>query len=366
MKRWQIRAGPSPWFVAALLLSGASARGDGLPQRAPSLPNPFRVIENHFKLAEGRWWESTSAVDVDQDGKSIWIADRCAANSCAGSRLNPILKFDQSGALVRRFGAGMFVLPHGIHVDRDGSVWVTDARGATEDERARSPDAANKGHAVYKFSPDGRLLLTLGTPGRPGDGTGALLNEPCDVATAPNGDVFVADGHSGQHPEAPPGTVARIARFTRDGQFVTSWGSLGSRPGEFRTPHGLAFDRSGRLFVADRGNNRIQIFTQDGRFVAAWTQFGRVSGIFIDRNDVLYASDSESSEATNPGWQRGIRIGKASDGTVVYFIPDPSPDPRPDTRSGADGVTADALGNVYGAGVGAGALAMKKYQRQPP
>jgi DNA-binding beta-propeller fold protein YncE len=318
-------------------------------------PNPYLTIDNHFKLAEGRWWESASGIDVDVDGSSIWVADRCAADRCSDSRLNPILKFDQAGNLVKRFGEKMFNVPHGIHVDRGGNVWVTDVKGPDE----TIPGSNGKGRAVYKFSPDGRLLLTLGTPGVAGGATSSLLNEPSDVVTAPNGDIFVADGHANENQSAA--AVARIVKFTKDGRFLTCWGRPGQRPGEFSNPHGLAIDSRGRLFVADRGNNRIQIFDQDGTFLAEWRQFGRVSGIFIAADDTLYAADSDSSDETNPGWRRGIRIGSARDGSVKYFIPDPSPEPG---NGGAEGVVADTLQNVYSAAVGGGALALKKYIRQ--
>lgn len=347
-------------LVPMIALCGGTTLIQGHVQPGSDLPNPYRTIENYFQLAEGRWWTSTSAVDVDIDGKSIWVAERCAANSCAGSRLNPVLKFEDSGKLVKRFGEKMFIFPHGIHVDRDGNVWVTDAQGPD----GKDPNRNGRGHAVYKFSPEGKVLLTLGKAGVPGDGTGDLLNEPCDVVTAPNGDIFVADGHSGQQRTASPDAVARIVKFNRDGKVITSWGKLGSERGEFRTPHGLAFDSQGRLFVADRGNNRIQIFDQDGTFRLEWRQFGRPSGIFIDKNDILYAADSESSDTVNPGWRRGIRIGNARDGKVTSFIPDATPDPSPTGRSGAEGVAADALGTVYGAGVNAGAQAVKRFVRQ--
>jgi sugar lactone lactonase YvrE len=258
-----------------------------------------------------------------------------------------VLKFDSSGKLVKSFGAGMFIFPHGIHVDRQGNVWVTDAQGRD-----------GKGHQVVKFSPDGKVLLTLGKAGVAGDPPDAL-NEPCDVVTAPNGDIFVGDGHSGQNDNATPNTVARIVKFSKDGKFITSWGKMGSAPGEFKTPHGLAFDSRGRLFVADRGNNRIQIFDQNGKFLEEWKQFSRLSGIYIDKNDVFYGADSESNARRNAGWKRGIRIGSAKDGKVTAFIPDPVTNPDTAATSGAEGVAADAMGNVYGAEVGPRAL--KKY-----
>jgi hypothetical protein len=313
-------------------------------------PNPYKTVENHFKMPEGRTWGSTSAVEIDRDGKSIWVAERCGTNSCDGSKLDPILKFDESGKLVRSFGSGMFVFPHGIHVDRDGNVWVTDAN---------QNKAGTVGHQVIKFSPDGKVLLKLGMAGMAGGG-GNHLSEPNDVVTAPNGDIFVGDGHSGQNAAAKPDTPARIVKFDKTGKFIKEWGKWGSGPGEFKTPHGLAFDSRGRLFVADRGNVRIQIFDQEGKFLAETKEFSRLSGIYIDKNDTLYGADSESSGTSNPGWKRGMRVGSAKDLKVQVFIPDPQE--KPSGTSAAEGVAVDAAGNIYGAEVGPRAL--KKYVKQ--
>ena len=337
-------------------------------------PNPYQAIENYFKLPAGRTWGSTSAVDVDKDGRSIWVGERCGVNSCADpadgkmSPLDPVLKFDASGKLVKSFGAGMIAFAHGIHVDKDGNVWVTDAndnrprpaRGAAPGAPAPPAPAKLVGHQVIKFSPEGKVLMTIGKAGVAGNPPEALT-EPNDVVTAPNGDIFVAEGHSGQNANAAPDTVARISKFTKDGKFIKSWGKLGSAPGEFRTPHSLAFDSRGRLFVADRGNVRLQIFDQDGKFLQETKAFSRLSGIFIDKNDTLYGADSESSPTSHPGnWKRGIRIGSAKDGTVTAYIPDPSPGTA--ITSAAEGVAADAKGNVYGAEVGP--KDVKKYVKQ--
>jgi sugar lactone lactonase YvrE len=192
------------------------------------------------------------------------------------------------------------------------------------------------------------VLLTLGKPGTAGDSPGAL-NEPCDVVTAPNGDIFVSEGHSGQNANVPPNTIGRISKFSKDGKFIKAWGKLGSAPGEFRTPHALAFDSQGRLFVSDRGNVRLQVFDQDGKFLAEWKQFSRVSGIHIAKDDTLYAIDSESSATSHPGWKKGVRIGSAKDGKVRFFIPGHQT-ASPEGAAG-EGVTVDAAGNVYGAEV---------------
>ncbi|MDP6414272.1 MAG: peptidyl-alpha-hydroxyglycine alpha-amidating lyase family protein [Gammaproteobacteria bacterium] len=342
------------WISASLLGSLLLLSGNSWAQKVTNPtnehPNPYRTINGYFDLPEGREWGSTSAVDIDIDGESIWLAERCSSNSCALSDADPIVKYDQQGNILTSFGGGLIIWPHGIHVDKYGNVWVTDARAATPGELAQNPDAAGKGHTVYKFSPQGEVLLVLGTPGVAGDGTGPELNSPNDVITGPDGSIYVGDGHGGQGANADLSTVARIAKFDRHGRFLESWGSIGTAPGKFRTPHSLAFDSQGRLFVADRGNVRIQIFEQDGTFIDEWNQFGRLSGIYIDANDVLYAADSESSATSNPGWRRGIRIGSAITGHVFSFIPDP--DRSPGGTSAAEGVAADKYGNIYGAEVG--------------
>ena len=305
-------------------------------------PNPYTTIEKWGQLPDGRPWGSTSAVDVAPNGH-IWVAERCGANTCAGSNVPPILEFDASGKFLKTFGAGLMVFPHGFHVDKDGNVWVTDAQGRD-----------GKGHQVFKFSPEGKLLLTLGKAGVAGAGLDEF-NQPSDVAVGPNGDIFVADGHD-------TGSNMRIMKFTRDGKFIKTWGKPGAAPGEFNVPHGIAFDSKGRLFVADRANNRLQIFDQEGTFLEEWKQFSRLSGIYIDRNDILYGADSESNTKRNPGWKRGIRVGSVRDGKVIAFIPDPEEKPDASATSGAEGVAADAQGNIFGAEVGPKMI--KKYVRQ--
>jgi DNA-binding beta-propeller fold protein YncE len=302
----------------ALSSSMSVAQTDADPNVAP---NPYRVEEDWAKLPKGRPWGEAIGVDIDRDGKSVWVFDRCGGKTCAGSPFAPIQKFDAFGKLLTSFGAGLFIFPHGLFVDRDNNIWVTDGKGHD-----------GKGHTVMKFSPDGKLLLTLGKPGVPGDGPDTF-NAPSDVLVAPNGDIFIADGHGGD-------TNARIVKFTNDGKFIKAWGRRGKNPGEFNTPHGLAMDSAGRLFVADRANNRIQIFDQDGKFLAEWRQFGRPSGLFIDENDILYSADSQSSKQ-NPGYREGIRIGSVKTGEVTAFIPKT---PAFDTP---EGVAADTAGNVY-------------------
>ena len=307
--------------------------------QAHAQDNPYRVEEGWAKL--DRPWGSTAGVAVDRRDH-VWVFERCGANSCAGSDLAPILEFDPSGKLVRSFGAGMFVFPHGIAVDKDGNVWVTDADGKD-----------GKGHQVFKFSPEGKLLMSLGKAGVAGNAPDTF-NKPSAVIVADNGDIFVGDGHGGD-------SNARIVKFDKNGKFIKTWGKKGIAPGEFDTPHTLAFDSKGRLFVGDRNNNRIQIFDQDGNFIEQWTQFSRPSGVFIDAHDNIYVADSESNSVRpHPGWKRGIRIGNVKDAFVTAFIPDPVETIK--GTSAAEGVAADSKGNVYGAEVGPRML--KKYVRK--
>jgi DNA-binding beta-propeller fold protein YncE len=212
----------------------------------------------------------------------------------------------------------MFVWPHGIHVDRDGNVWVTDARAPTPDELKKSPEEQRKGSVVVKFSPEGKILMTLGKPGVRGNPPEALT-DPTDVVTDPrNGDVYVAESHTDV---TDPNLVARISVFDKKGTFLRTIGKAGTGPGEFRTPHALDFDSKGRLIVADRHNHRLQILTKAGQVVGEYDDFGRVSGLAVDKNDMVYTADSESTEKVHPGWLRGIRIGSLKDGKATLFIP---------------------------------------------
>jgi sugar lactone lactonase YvrE len=251
------------------------------------------------------------------------VFDRCGATECTNSTLAPMEKFDSSGKFQKALGADMFAIPHGFYIDREGNVWGGD-------QIARN----GKGADLIKFAPDGKVLMVLGKPGMPGNGPGYLTTGSA-VVVAPNGEMYVADGHGA-------GTNDRIVKFSKDGQFITAWGKHGKGPGEFDTPHGIALDSMGRVYVADRANNRIQIFEPDGKFVAEWKQFGRPSDVTIDKNDMIYAADSQSTPSNNPGFKQGIRIGSVKDGKVTAFIPEPS------AEAGApEGVGVDDAGNIY-------------------
>ena len=346
---------------ATLFLFALAVAGLVSAQVRPS--SPYGEGKSWGVLPEGRPWGSSSAIYPHRDSSGdltgkVWVAERCAGSNCRGSDLDPILLFDADGRLIRSFGSGLFIWPHGIHADHEGNLWVTDAVHTD----CETGNEGGKGHQVLKFSPEGGLLMSLGVAGASGEGEN-LFRCPSDVVVAPNGDIFVGDGHNHGH-----GGNNRIVRFDKRGTFLAAWGKAGSGPGEFRGIHALAMDSQGRLFVGDRANQRIQVFSGDGAHIATWTQFGSPSGIYIDPDDRLFVADSDSGYdpdgsgvPRNPGFERGIYIGHARTGELQAFIPDPAPDLRRVT-SGAEGVVA--YGEVVlGAQVG-GSRGVLKYAKR--
>jgi sugar lactone lactonase YvrE len=302
-----------PWRLA-LFAQGAGPN---------SYPNPYQLVETWMQLpgvAGGMWPEhQVVGIGFDKD-----------ANIILFQRADPpFLKFDSSGRkILKTWGDGMYVEPHGFRSMPDGSVWGTDAN--VKD---------GVGGQVIHFSADGQVLLTLGTKGVLGEGADKFLG-PTGVAIAKIGDVFVSDGHRG-------GGNHGVVRFSKDGQFIKSWGTAGSGPGQFNGAHSIGIDSQGRIFVCDRGNNRIQIFDQDGRLLDEWKQFGRPETILITTDDTMYVPDTQSNSRSNPGFRRGIRIGSAKNGSVKYFIPDPEPEPDRVQTSAAVAVAVDPKGNLY-------------------
>ena len=325
----QAQTGPNPYRPVGGLQAGSG---------------PGRIGEPWAKLPDGRAMGSPGGIEVDVDGEHLWAVVRCGNDGtprgsqtyCDKSDLDPIIKFDPDGNAVTMFASRMFAWPHGMHVDRDGNIWVTEAgSGESEVEPGRV-----FGHQVFKFSPHGEILMTLGEAGVPGDGPNHFT-APSDVVTAPNGDIFVADGH---------GTDGnnRIAKYTKDGTFIKAFGETGHGPGQLYGPHAIAMDASGRIFVADRFNMRIVIFDQDGNYLNRWTQFGMPSDIAFDDNGKIYVADSESDLEQNPGWEKGIRIGDVETGWVEHFVLDTGDNP-PITAggSGAESITVDRHSSIF-------------------
>lgn len=262
-----------------------------------SAQSQYRLVPNWGALSSSETWGQVPGVAIDAKGK-IFAFRRAEP---------PIVELDSTGKVLKMWGEQMFVWPHGIRVDRDGFIWVTDGQ-------ARD----GKGQQVFKLSPDGKVVLTLGTKGVSGDGPDTF-NGVCDVAIGNNGDIFVADGHRN----------ARVLKFSKDGTFIKMWGKRGAGPGEFNVPHAIVIDSRGRVLVGDRSNDRIQIFDQDGKYLEEWAQFGTPSGMFIDTNDTLYVADYNV--------KKGILVGSAKTGEVRFKLDD----------AVAEGVVVDRDGSIY-------------------
>jgi DNA-binding beta-propeller fold protein YncE len=330
---------------------GNPITGEGLPNPAPN------VTRNWGELPAGRKWGTSAGLDVDPKDGHIWGYERCGAGtlggaggggvSCDTNLVDPVFKFDRkSGKVLANFGKGIMVTPHGIHVDQQGNVWIADFAGNKE---------GTKGHQVHKFSPKGEKLMSLGVAGKAGNADGEF-NQPNDVVVGPDGSIYVSDGHDAQGMTTAAaiaeglkrGATSRISKFTADGKFVKSWGQIGVRHGEFRTPHALMFDAKGRLWVADRGNHRLEIFDQDGKYLESRYMYGRISGFFI-RNNMVYAIDSESSPLGHANWRNGVRIGPLDEDRITAFIPPFEREDRVYQGTAGEGIAVDAEGNVYAA-----------------
>jgi DNA-binding beta-propeller fold protein YncE len=341
----------TPPAAAATATAGNPITGEGFPNPAPT------VTRNWGTLPAGRTWGTSAGIDIDPLDGHVWAYERCGAGaaggagggpvSCDNNVVDPVFKFDRNtGAVLANFGKGLMVTPHGIHVDAQGNVWIADFAGN---------EAGTKGHQVHKFSPKGEVLLSLGMAGKPGNADGQF-NQPNDVVTGPDGSIYVSDGHDGQGminaaavaAGLERGATARISKFSADGKFVKAWGKIGVRHGEFRTPHAMAFDARGRLWVTDRGNHRLEIFDQDGTYLESRYAYGRISGIFI-KGDTVYAIDSESGPFNHVGWRNGVRIGPVDADRITAFIPPFEREDRVYQGTAGEGVAVDADGNVYAA-----------------
>lgn len=323
-------------------------------QAQGSSDNPYQVIFHWGALPDGREMGIVTGVHPDPDGEHLWILERCSANQCAGSDLPPIHKLNRDGVAVKSIGAGLFAWPHGFDVDHEGNLWVTE--GAPEgDARGLAGAERGMGHQVFKLNQEGEILMSLGEAGVPG-ADASHFNGPSAVVVTKTGEFWISDGHRGGN--------NRILKFSAGGELLLEIGggvdSLSRAEARFNDPHDLKIDSQNRLFVADRGNNRIQIFSQDGELLDIWTQFGRPSGIWIDEDDRIYVADGMSGEQWNRGWQRGIRIGDAKTGWVTQFIPDY----EVPNGSGIEFLASDSEGSIFAGQVGR--QRFEKYVRTRP
>jgi len=346
-------------ILGALVLVVGCSQDGGNIITGEGFPNPNPVVTNQWgELPAGRAWGHTAGIDIDPTDGQIWAYERCGAGggggaaggsvNCDTNPVDPIFKLDRNtGEVLANFGAGIFTVPHGIHVDDDGNVWVTDFASSA---------SRTKGQQVHKFSPDGTLLMSLGVAGQTGN-DGAHFNGPNDVIVAADGSIFVSDGHAGQGMTTAAevaegrqaGQTARIMKFAADGTFIKQWGQLGTAHGEFRTPHALEIDSQDRLWVADRGNHRLEIFDLDGNYLESRYSYGRISGIFITDDDFVYAIDSESGPFNHVNWIAGIRVGPLNEDRITAFVPGYPDETRGYQSTAGEGVAVDADGTIFAA-----------------
>jgi DNA-binding beta-propeller fold protein YncE len=231
-----------------------------------------------YELAEG-WAKCTDELTFnDAPGVAIDSQDRVYVFSRGN---NIIMIFDRDGNLLRTWGKGYFTNAHGVHVARDDSVFCVQTEN----------------HTVSKFTPEGKLLMVLGTPDKPSD-TGYIrkgdtlssiatitggppFNRPTNVAVSESGEIYVSDGYGN----------SRIHKFSPDGKLLFSWGEPGAAPGHFRLPHSVRIDRKNRIWVVDRENNRIQIFDNRGKFLDQLTGLLRPTDLCFDNEDTVYVSE---------------------------------------------------------------------------
>lgn len=213
----------------------------------------IRFGEEPDTMPAGWKFGRVSAVAANGQGE-VFVFQR-------GPKADPLIVFDAKGRYLRSWGKGMFGNPHGLRLDREGNVWVTD----------------NGDHQVMKFSPDGKLLLTLGVKGKAGTDE-KTFGRPTDIAFASNGDVYVSDGYGN----------SRVVKFDKTGKYLLSWGKKGKGESEFNTPHSIAVDSKDNVYVSDRENNRLQIFTAQGKFLRQWNHLGATQNIFITPKDEMW------------------------------------------------------------------------------
>jgi DNA-binding beta-propeller fold protein YncE len=349
-------------FVTTALAgaSRAQAPNQSLAPKPTSLPNPYRLVDSWPSLPQsmnGGHWGEVIRVWVARDGH-IWVFHRCFNTvppghaSCLerGAVNPPILEFDPSGKLLRGIGVGMFAYPHAFTMDADGHIYASDVNDqeAILGVSARNKDGVVLGQEVLKLDQNGEVLMMLGKMGVAGNGKDTF-DRPTGVAIAPNGDIFVSDGH-----QPNEFGTARVVKFDKSGRYIKEWGHKGPAAGDFNEPHDIFIGGSQQhVYVADRINNRIQVFDQEGNFIVEWKQFGTPSSVFVDNKDTIYVGAAYRDKGANKLDElRGIVVGDAMNGSLEAFIPDPSDINKVEWGTSASGIAVDEEGSIFAADVG--------------
>lgn len=264
-----------PFLLASLFTASisfaAEQPGAAVRRQEPNPDYPRVNVAPHYEV-DPSWpqrpanmpWGDVPGIAVDRHDQ-VWVFTRTNP---------PVQVFTTDGRFVRAWGGDIVGIAHHIKIDREDNVWLSDI-GL---------------HVVRKCTPDGEVLLTIGTPGKRGEAP-TLLNKPTDMAIAPNGDVFISDGYGN----------SRVAHFDRNGKFIKTWGSMGTGPKNFSIPHAIALDSHGQLYIADRNNVRVQVYSPGGRLLASWRDVVVPWGFWMtDRDELWVCGSSPMPWRTDP------------------------------------------------------------------
>jgi len=285
----------------------------------PGLAIWYQVDPTWPQRPDGIEWGAVPGIAVDSDDR-VWVYTRAEP---------PIQVYNAEGKLVRAFGQGLIGTAHHIKIDVDNNVWVTDIGN----------------HVVIQFSPQGQILRQLGVRGEAGNDQ-RHFNKPTDIAVTPEGDVFVSDGYGNN----------RVVHYDHNGKFVKSWGKLGSGPGEFHLPHAIAIDSTGRLYVADRSNARIQVFDQDGKFIQQWRNLVVPWGFAVTPNDEIWVCGSSPMPPPSAGKMLGIpprdqllmKLDRSGRVLQLWAVPKGEDQKeQPGQLNWVHGMAVDSHGNLY-------------------
>jgi DNA-binding beta-propeller fold protein YncE len=269
-------------FSLMLVFVGSLAQAEDPPSTAPT----YRAVPGWPEMPGQIRFGAVSAVATDSSDH-VFVFHRGE---------HPIVVFDRDGKYVRSWGEGMIKKAHGLRIDHENNVWITDIGD----------------HLVRKFSHDGTLLMTLGKPGVPGVGPDRF-NQPTDVAVSPSGAFYVTDGYGN----------ARVVAFSKEGRYLKEWGKKGTGDGEFHLPHAICLDRRGRLYVGDRENDRVQLFDPEGRFLASWTDGGAPFGLVLAEDGRLFVADGRANRVTvlDGNGKALTRWGQTGSGPGQFLMP---------------------------------------------
>lgn len=278
----------------------------------------FEVVEDWARLPAGWSFREVSGVGVDRNDR-VYVF-------CRGQ--HPLIIFDREGNFVGSWGEGMFTRPHAATMGPDDTIYLVD----------------DGDHTIRKCTLDGKVLLTIGTPGKPAPlRSGRPFNRCTHVAVAADGSLFISDGYGN----------SRVHKFSPEGKLLFSWGEPGTDPGQFSLPHNIGVDRNGYLYVADRESHRVQIFDQNGRFQSQWNNLFRPCGLYIDGRDAagerVYIGELGPSLPVTQGIPNmGARVGiYALDNRLLARLGDALPGEAPNQFLAPHCIAVDSYGDVY-------------------